>query len=166
MNYSFQRAGLVGPGRAVDFSRFGLPGLDERREQGVGFGTAASAYGSVMACPDGAPAGDPRWRPLLNGPVDFNCDGDATDAGFAWSVNLDPFLGLIRPSWVDWHHVVLEGGEIGGLGAGESMPDTTVVDEGDPDELRAAPEHLVPPPGATSGAAARRRPARRCSPAP
>ena len=159
MNYSFQRTGLEGPGRAVDFSRFGLPGLDENAvNEGAGIGTAAAAYRSVMACPDGTPAGDPRWRPLLNGPVDFNCDGDATDAGFAWSVNFDPFLGVIRPSWVDWHHVVLDGGEIGGLGAGESMPDTTVVDEGDPDELRAAAEHLVPPPAATSGAASEATP--------
>ena len=159
MNYSFQRGGLLGPGRAVDFSRFVLPGLDENAiNESAGIGTAAAAYQTVVACPAGTPDEDPRWRPRLDGPVDFNCDGDATDSGFAWNTNRDPFLSFLRPSWVDWHHLVLDGGEVGGLGAGETMPATTEVDEGDPDELRAALEHLVPPPGATSGAASETTP--------
>ena len=164
MSYMFQMSGLDGPGRKTDYSRFALPGIDESAlAESAGLGSAPNGYRTALACPAAVPPKDARRHPTLGGGVDFNCDGAIGD-GVTADVNGDGFLGFFRPSWVDWHHLTLDGGEIGGLGDGEVPAAQTTVDEAPLSELEQARDRLVPPPGATTGAATEATPAPRCSP--
>ncbi len=159
MNYLFQYSLVPGP-RGLDYSRIGTPDmpiLDESNlDENVGIGAPlASPFANVFTyVPVCNYAGV-----MMSGPVDFNCDGNATETGVA--ANLNPEAGGgddnstdVMVPYDDWSNLTYKGGAIGGQGLDSLLPASTTVDE-DPtsDQLQAVANAIAPPPSVTTGAA-------------
>jgi hypothetical protein len=136
MNYAFQLTGLqtAAGERFLDYSRFGLPtmdeaALDETRGLRVPSGPPADLM-TVGICPDGKRV---PW-PVKEGPVDFDCSGAATGT-VAADVNGSGATSRLE-SFIDWPALVFSGGGIGGSGA--TVPARTPADEPELSELLSA----------------------------
>lgn len=134
MNYAFQTRGLIINGQEgnFDYSRFALPDLDENNlDETVGLngGTAVANYGTRYWCG----MNDDRVVHSVEA-IDWNCDGDANDAGITKNINEGPYwrhdtcLSVLK-SYNDWANLVFTGGAIGQPGAEPELPMETDVEE-------------------------------------
>jgi hypothetical protein len=143
MNYFFQFSGLrhADQTRTLDYSRYDLSlnesALDEQQGFGAPAGSVASTFITLGYCvaPNG---GVPEkvfeavpWP--VSGPVDFNCDGSTAGTVKA-DINGDNLLSEFKP-FIDWDHLVFDGGGIGSAG-GVALPETTIDNEAPLSELR------------------------------
>ena len=126
MNYLFQMTGLVvnGAQGTLDYSRFALPSLNEaalNETVGLNGGAAAATYGTSFFC-QGAAAS----TLVLNGnnAIDWNCNGNATEANVATDINEDGTKTTLT-SFNDWPNLVYNGGGVGGLGLTLNPPQQT-----------------------------------------
>jgi uncharacterized protein (TIGR03437 family) len=126
MNYLFQMPGLVvnGAQGTLDYSRFALPGLNENalnENVGLNGGAAAATYGTSFFC-QGAAAS----TLVLNGnsPIDWNCNGNATEPSVVTDINQDGTKTTLT-TFNDWPNLVYNGGGVGGLGLALNPPQTT-----------------------------------------
>ena len=120
MNYGFQLGGLLrtdGSTR-LDYSRFALPALnenalDETNGFGQSVGSEPAKYMTLGYCASGPPI---PWD-LVDGPLDFDCDGAVPEPGTVSSdVNRDGNKTVLD-GFADWPNLVYNGGSVGGSGA-------------------------------------------------
>jgi hypothetical protein len=136
MNYAFQLGGLYRADLStrLDYSRFALPPLNENAlDEAHGFGQSAGsapANNTTLGfCPSGRQT---PWR-LVDGPLDFDCDGAFPEPGTVTSdVNKDGGLTVLD-SFVDWPNLVYNGGAVGGSGI--ALPTQTELIEPPFEEL-------------------------------
>lgn len=135
MNYAFQLTGLVGADLStrLDFARFGISMDEAALDEAHGFGMAAGSdparFLTVGYCPNGSQV---IW-PLLDGALDFDCDGTITQPGtVASDTNKDSNTTAFGP-FVDWPALIFDGGAIGA--SGRSIPAETELIEPDMAEL-------------------------------
>lgn len=85
----------------IDYSARALPDLDETDlDEGRGIGADSDDL-TTYNCPDTTPvAGNAA------APIDWNCNGDAGEAGVAADVNADGTLGTLT-GWDDWPRLLL-----------------------------------------------------------
>ncbi len=129
MNYSFQTRGLRinGQDGHFDYSRFALPDLNENdldETVGLNGGAAIDDYGTRYYCSGGGN----RIVDNANNPIDWNCNGNSTDAHIQTDINKDSKRSVLR-SYNDWANLVFTGGAIGQPGAELELPMETEVEE-------------------------------------
>ena len=121
MSYSFQISGVYRNGSwyNYDYQRFDLPSLNElslNEPVGLNGSAQVAGYGTAYVCPDGTG----RSALPADGAINWNCDGDATDAGITVNINGDTSGGLpiygVLGSYNDWPNIVFDGG--GAIGSG------------------------------------------------
>jgi hypothetical protein len=166
MNYTFQFSGLSIAPDLVDYSRYG-PGdiatVDENDlNESEGFGLPANWGGGQKTriwC-----GGAFLWNPVkVGGPVDFNCNGNASENGVSADLHNEHGYGNSAPqpaafqsegpltSYDDWGALLFRGGAIGGNDLGALLPETSESDEPAISTLAQAADELVPPPGGGTG---------------
>ena len=116
MNYLFQIPGLRigGIDGTYDYSEFPFPNLDEtnlNEPVGLNGNPAANSYGTRWYC-----GTTQHTTNAVNGPIDWNCNGVATDNPVTADINQD---GVLTPlsSQTDWDKLVYPGGLIGSQSA-------------------------------------------------
>lgn len=129
MNYLFQTGGIVvnGVPSLLDYSRFGLGNLNEaslNEPVGLAGGAPLNTFGTMYYCPG---TGVTTLVANANGPIDWNCNGAATDATAAADINNDAAQTVLGTA-NNWPNIVYAGGAIGGLGLSVSQPLQTTVD--------------------------------------
>jgi len=124
MNYDFQFAGLAkaDDSNPHDFSRWGPSGtdfvgsLDENlldESKGIPVGGSATRYETIMRCYTvrAGVRSERRRRVRLNVPLDFNCDGDASDGVLRGAFTITPDTDATPlPSYDDWANIAFERG--------------------------------------------------------
>ena len=136
MNYAFQLTGLFRADLStrLDYSRFALPALDENAlDEAHGFGQSAGSEPAnnitLGFCPSGTQT---NWA-LLDGQLDFDCDGNFPEPGVVSSdVNRDG-RRTVLDGFVDWPSLVYNGGSVGGSGV--ALPSQTELIEPPLEEL-------------------------------
>jgi len=114
MTYAFQTTGIPKTGTAAPdfgYSRADLPDLNEGSlNENVGLASsAAKAYRTKWICPAGFLT---TSATTANGPLDWNCNGVATNNPVA--VNLNGAAdGSVLTGWNDWGNLVFGGGAVG-----------------------------------------------------
>ena len=168
MNYTFQFSGISTSPDRFDYSRYDsseIPTLDETDlNEPSGFGAlpplVAAFQKTRIWC-----SGAFLWETVaLSGPVDFNCDGNASETGIDADLHDEHGLGPgaaqqapefqkegLLTSYNDWEALWYRGGAIGGNGLGATLPETTQTDEASPAVLTEALDQLVPPPTGSTG---------------
>jgi hypothetical protein len=137
MNYTFQLTGVVGVDLSakVDYSRFRLSldetALDEAHGFGQTSGSEPAALLTVGFCPNGSQV---VW-PLVDGALDFNCDGVTTQPGTVASDTNHDGDKTALDGFLDWPALVYAGGAIGA--AGRSVPSESELIEPSMAELLA-----------------------------
>ena len=109
MNYSFQLDGLpyANASSGIDYSHSKQFGLNE--------GDLDEADGAHLDNQGDTTVGfqcDDSAHDIAYGPVDWNCDGDATDLNIAQDLNKDGDLDYLDGS-LDWGRLIYNGGSIG-----------------------------------------------------
>ncbi len=127
MNYAFQLGGLIQGGveGTLDYSRMTLGNLDEANlDEAPGLGAGAAGYGTRSYCPGLG------YRAIAdaNAPIDWNCDGAATDAGISYNVNNSGGAVEVLTSYDDWANIQFKGGAIGLAGVNPNLPVETELD--------------------------------------
>ena len=127
MNYSFQLGGVIAGGVAgtFDYSSAALPNLNEANlNEPTGLGASAAGFGTRSFC------SGTGFVPYANanGPMDWNCDGDSTDAGVAYDTNNNGSNADSLASYDDWDNLQLKGGAIGLAGVSPDLPEETEPD--------------------------------------
>jgi beta-lactam-binding protein with PASTA domain len=132
MNYAFSSYGLYNNGGTglLDYSRFpSIPSLNKQslnEAAGLNGGPAIAGFGTRYYCPGGIQGTSTGLRNVANanGPIDWNCDGNATETGVNANINADPSSCSIIGSAAttlcftlygtdDWNHLIFRGGTIG-----------------------------------------------------
>jgi hypothetical protein len=144
MNYLFTTRGRLIPDdtRKFSYSEFDeveLAALDETSlDEGRGFESGNSApndFATLVTCA----AGDMTYLAFerVEGPVDWNCDGDEVDV-LAQDINGDNRKTVLH-TVNEWRVLVYNGGEIGNFGPPMRLPVTTETPPGDrtPEEDQA-----------------------------
>jgi beta-lactam-binding protein with PASTA domain len=145
MNYAFSEYGLYynGSDGLLDYSRFpSIPSLNKQslnEAVGLNAGPAIPGYGTRYYCPGGIQGNSTGLRNVANanGPIDWNCDGNATESGVNANINADPSsCSIIGPaatslcftlySSSDWNHLIFTGGTIGADQA-EAVANTNLI---------------------------------------
>jgi len=133
MNYSFQTVGVYRDGRFghFDYSRSLIPTLDENsldENTGLNGGDAIRGYRTYYSCPNST------IRVIaiqINGPIDWNCDGEYSANRVSTSINSDSTRQQLG-SQNNWANIRFTGGSIGASGealARASSPQYTFVYE-------------------------------------
>jgi hypothetical protein len=128
MNYSFQMRGLRidGVDANFDYSTAALPALNENNldeTTGIFNFTPVQTFGTRYYC-----GGAETILNDANAPIDWNCDGDATDTGVVQNINNDGGLGTLG-GYNDWANIRFDGGAIGKLGQVVELPMETESSE-------------------------------------
>ena len=127
MNYSFQTRGLRmgGLDGNFDYSRFKLPALNEAHlDEAVGLSGVAEAAGYGTRFYDASVI--ERIVNDLNGPIDWNWDGDVLDTDVAVNINASGGLSILDNT-DNWDEMVFNGGAVGHLGESIGLPE--VIDD-------------------------------------
>ena len=136
MNYAFQLTGLFKAdfSTRLDYSRFALPTLNENAlDEGHGFGQGAGSQAADHLTLGFCPSGPLTAWPLVDGQIDFDCDGAVPEAGAVSSdVNRDTQKTELS-TFVDWPNLVYNGGSVGGSGV--TPPSQTEIIEPQLEEL-------------------------------
>jgi hypothetical protein len=113
MNYAFQFDGVPksSGGSYFGYSNVAPAPLDETSlSEPAGLGSSASAWKTYYTCPDGTH----RWTTTPGDqPINWNCDGDATDTGLRADVNDDNNYTVLTAQ-NNWASIVFGGGAVGG----------------------------------------------------
>ncbi len=113
MNYAFQFDGVPksSGGSYFGYSNVAPAPLDETSlSEPAGLGSSASAWKTYYTCPDGTH----RWTTTAGDqPINWNCDGDATDTGLRADVNDDNNYTVLTAQ-NNWASIVFGGGAVGG----------------------------------------------------
>ncbi|GAA0575900.1 hypothetical protein GCM10009534_07400 [Kribbella sandramycini] len=111
MNYFFQLGGLPKADGTLSFSFSNVapPALNETSlTEANGLGSSASAFKTSWKCPDGSSR---TTTGAASGPIDWNCDGDATDVTAA-DINDDNVNNTLTTQ-NNWANIVFGGGAVG-----------------------------------------------------
>ncbi len=113
MNYFFQTRGLHKSGKDgnFDYSRHLMPALEETgldESDGLDGEAATDVYGTRYFCPNGSE----KSVNLANSPIDWNCNGDATEDLLAADINADGSQTTLM-GFNDWDNLDFRGGSIG-----------------------------------------------------
>lgn len=130
MSYSFQMLGLRfdGGDGLYDYSRFLLPDVVESmldEPAGLAGVPGTDGYGTRRYCLGDA---HPSAVDSINAPIDWNCDGDATDVQLGVDLDGSVLLTTIV-SAEDWSRIRYDGGAVGHYGEGIVQPTQTELDE-------------------------------------
>ena len=128
MNYFFQTRGvrISGLDGNFDYSRFELPWLNEghlNETIGLISGIAEAAnYGTLFY----DPSCTMRIVDDINGPIDWNWDGDSVDTDVSVDINRkscgNPSSLTILGNTNNWNEIVFNGGAVGHLGENIDLP--------------------------------------------
>jgi hypothetical protein len=117
MNYFFQTSGLYRGGTWYnwEYQPFALPALNEASlSEPAGLGSAAPAgYGTAYYCAGG---GGPYLVADATGPIDWNCDYDASDTGVYGDVNYDGLVNTLAATTNNYNQILFTGGGVIGSG--------------------------------------------------
>jgi hypothetical protein len=135
MNYSFGWGLRVDGGFKLDYSRFELP-LDENAlDEEIGFGITTgplTTFETIFRCAGGGP----KYRiSLTTENTDWNCDQSITGIGLVSADVSDDAMTTTLSGPTDWDKLAFSRGGIGAAAAPPG-PDSTVIDEPTPTELR------------------------------
>jgi hypothetical protein len=116
MSYTYQTIGVIKNNSFYhfDYQRFNLPNLDETNlsePNGLNASGTLAGYGVVWECPGGYLV----YTLNGSGAIDWNCDGDSTDSGFAQDTNTDGYTSTLT-SYNDWPNLDFDGGGVIGSG--------------------------------------------------
>ncbi|MFF1818760.1 M66 family metalloprotease [Kribbella sp. NPDC058245] len=111
MNYFFQLGGVPKADGSLywSYSNVAPPALNETSlTESAGLGSSASAYKTSWKCPNGTSR---TTSGAASGPIDWNCDGDATDVTAA-DINDDNVNNTLTTQ-NNWANIVFGGGAVG-----------------------------------------------------
>jgi hypothetical protein len=116
MSYTYQTFGVFRNGTwgHFDYQRFNLPSLNETNlsePNGLNASVTLAGYGVVWECPGAYQV----YTSNGSGAIDWNCDGDSNDFGFAQDTNLDGYTTTLT-SYNDWANLIYNGGGVIGSG--------------------------------------------------
>jgi hypothetical protein len=128
MNYLFSNSGIMinETWGYFDYSSVQLRNLDENslnETEGIDPRSYLHRFGSRYYCTDTDEY--PRVVLHIDEPVDFNCDGDATDVSVAGDINNDGFIWEL-PGRYDWKKLVFDIGALGQTGKTGYLPNDSV----------------------------------------
>jgi hypothetical protein len=141
MNYFYQMRGLRlgGADGHFDYSSTAAATLDESQlDEPLGIVGLIPSAGARYFCNSA--------QQIINtaaDPIDWNCDGDATDLNVAEDVNNG--AGTTLTGYNDWAHIRFDGGAVGKLGQNIELPAMTEANEISQEE-----DALIPTPFAMS----------------
>ena len=138
MNYSFQMDGLLANSTSglldysPEFSSIPPPLNEDALNDTVGLngGPALAGYGTVYYCPNTTGVIELD----ANGGIDWACDGSSGETDVSSDIAKTGNVFTILNDYEDWHHLIYQGGSVGGLGVSspfvqpgtEVQPETTV----------------------------------------
>ncbi|MFI5735978.1 M66 family metalloprotease [Kribbella sp. NPDC051587] len=111
MNYFFQLGGVPKADGSLywSYSNVAPPALNENSlTESAGLGSSASAYKTSWKCPNGTSR---TTSGAASGPIDWNCDGDATDVTAA-DINDDNVNNTLTTQ-NNWANIAFGGGAVG-----------------------------------------------------
>lgn len=111
MNYFFQLGGVIRSNGTLywGYSNVAPAALNETSlRESVGLGSSASAWRTKWKCPNGTTR---TTSGAASGPIDWNCDGDATDTTAA-DIN-DDNANTTLTAQNNWANIVFGGGAVG-----------------------------------------------------
>jgi hypothetical protein len=121
MNYFFQIDGVYrnGAWHNYDYQRTSAYTLNENSlSEANGIGTASAGYGTKWIH-----TGDSAWSPhtsTVNAPIDWNKNSVTDSAAVSIDINGDGSKSTLTP-WLDWQHILYNGGSIGGISLGKTQ---------------------------------------------
>lgn len=138
MNYSFQMTGVIRNGAAgvFDYSHGAIGPLNENSlNEPSGLGSLAAGYGTTRYCP-ATPTASAGFVPVANanGPIDWDCDGSATNTSVSFDTNNDGSKTSLS-GYDDWDNLKFKVGAIGSAGGVPDPPVETILEEMTPDML-------------------------------
>jgi hypothetical protein len=141
MNYFFQTSGVYHDGHwglfdpahylNFDYQRITVAALNEASlSESLGIGAAAAGYGTAHFCPNPPYSWHHySWDDFNLPKIDWNCDGDFTDAGLRVDVNGDGYISS-HTSQNNWQSIVYNGGGV--IGSGLSSSELLSLAENNP----------------------------------
>ena len=112
MNYTWQTLGVRHNSSWYnwEYQPFALPALNEASlNEPAGLGSGAPAgYGTVQVC-----SGSQYLVADATGPIDWNCDGDASDTGVSHDENLSNTVEALAATSNNYNQILFNGGTIG-----------------------------------------------------